>query len=74
MLPGMLARAVITYGVDAEADLRAGDIELGDRTASLRLAKTKNSSGRVELSVPGRHNVYNALATGHRLPGSGTDV
>ncbi|MFS0727357.1 UDP-N-acetylmuramate--L-alanine ligase [Paenibacillus sp. 1P07SE] len=54
---------LITYGIDRDADYRAEMIELGDRRASFEVVAGGRSLGRVELSVPGRHNVYNALAT-----------
>lgn len=53
----------ITYGIEAEADYRATDIELGDRKASFTCVYRGTPLGRVHLSVPGRHNVLNALGT-----------
>lgn len=52
---------VITYGLTAEADIRADNIELvsGRPRFDLRI----NGKGvPVELGLLGRHNVYNALA------------
>jgi len=54
---------LITYSIDREADYRAERIELGDRRASFDVVAHGQPLGRVELSVPGRHNIYNALAT-----------
>ena len=55
---------VITYGVTSEdADYAAANIELGDRCSSFVVRKGGVELGEVTLSVPGRHNVYNALAT-----------
>ncbi len=54
---------LVTYGIDRDADYRAEQIELGDRKASFDVVYAGESLGRVEISVPGRHNVYNALAT-----------
>lgn len=55
---------VITYGVTSEgADYTATNIELGDRCSSFVVRKGGVELGAVTLSVPGRHNVYNALAT-----------
>ncbi|WP_080837002.1 UDP-N-acetylmuramate--L-alanine ligase [Cohnella massiliensis] len=53
----------ITYGIDREADYSAADIELGDRCASYSVLKDGQNLGTIRLSVPGRHNVYNSLAT-----------
>jgi len=74
VLPRM-RRRVTTYGLDAaDADLSAIDIELGPFTASATVVQRRRdagdagdlvvptSLGRLALSVPGRHNVQNALA------------
>lgn len=55
--------AIVTYAIDQEADYRAADIVLGDRKVAFTVTKHGAELGRVELSVPGRHNVSNALAT-----------
>ncbi|MBD3917747.1 UDP-N-acetylmuramate--L-alanine ligase [Paenibacillus sp. PR3] len=57
------ADQVITYGIDCDAQYRATDIELGDRKVTFKLHHNGTELGQVELSVPGRHNVYNAMAT-----------
>ncbi|MCM3129930.1 UDP-N-acetylmuramate--L-alanine ligase [Paenibacillus sp. MER 78] len=54
---------IITYAIDAEADYTATDIELGDRHISFTMNHRGAPLGTVELSVPGRHNVSNAMAT-----------
>lgn len=54
----------ITYGIeDGNADYRAIDIELGDRQVAFTVLHGSEELGRMKLSVPGKHNVYNALAT-----------
>ncbi len=64
LLPQVKDRRIITYGAEAEdAEYRATDIELGDRCVSFTVSHRDRELGRVSLSVPGRHNVYNALAT-----------
>ncbi|GGD54562.1 UDP-N-acetylmuramate--L-alanine ligase [Paenibacillus nasutitermitis] len=68
MLPNLEAgplgsEGIITYAIDREAVYTAADIELGDRKVSFELTKHGEKLGRVNLSVPGRHNVYNAMAT-----------
>ena len=54
---------VITYGIDTEADYVASDITLGDRKVTFTVQFKGAALGQVSLSVPGKHNVYNALAT-----------
>ena len=54
---------IVTYAIDADADYRATDIQLGDRKVSFQVNRRGTALGRIELSVPGKHNVSNALAT-----------
>ncbi|WP_127529719.1 UDP-N-acetylmuramate--L-alanine ligase [Paenibacillus kobensis] len=55
---------IVTYGIESEtAHFRATDILLGDRKVTFTLNRQGQALGKVELSVPGRHNVYNAMAT-----------
>ncbi|SFJ10717.1 UDP-N-acetylmuramate--L-alanine ligase [Paenibacillus sp. UNC496MF] len=68
MLPELVAgplgeKGVLTYGIDRDAVYRAANIELGDRKVAFDMTKQGQPLGRIELSVPGRHNVYNAMAT-----------
>lgn len=68
MLPELTAgplgrEGVLTYGIDHEAIYRATNITLGDRKASFDMTRHGQLLGRIVLSVPGRHNVYNAMAT-----------
>lgn len=52
----------ITYGLDGAADYTASNVRLGDRRVSFEVEHAGQTLGTLELSVPGRHNVYNALA------------
>jgi UDP-N-acetylmuramate--alanine ligase len=54
---------VISYGIDSEADYMATGIQLGDRKVQFQVEHGGRTLGTIKLSVPGRHNVYNALAT-----------
>lgn len=54
---------VITFGIEEEADFRAINIQLGDRKIQFSVLKHGQLLGEVSLNVPGKHNVYNALAT-----------
>ncbi len=62
MLPQIQTR-VITYGVEHEADYTATDIQLGDRRLSFTMNRKGTVLGTIELSVPGKHNLYNAMAS-----------
>jgi UDP-N-acetylmuramate--alanine ligase len=56
-------RRVVTYGESAEASLRATDIRLEASGTTFEVQEGNTwSLGTVRLSLPGRHNVANALA------------
>ncbi|MEK3869745.1 MULTISPECIES: UDP-N-acetylmuramate--L-alanine ligase [unclassified Paenibacillus] len=58
-----LSCGMITYGIETDCDYSAHDIELGDRCVTFKMRRGSEELGTVELSVPGRHNAYNAMAT-----------
>ena len=62
LLPA-LTRPVITYGLERDADLRGANVVTdGPRTRfDVRLPDGDSIEG-IELNLPGRHNVLNALA------------
>ncbi|MCZ8513341.1 UDP-N-acetylmuramate--L-alanine ligase [Paenibacillus filicis] len=62
MIPSIKSE-VITFAIDQDADYRAQNICLGDRKVSFDVSHGGAVLGTIHLSVPGRHNVYNALAT-----------
>jgi UDP-N-acetylmuramoyl-L-alanyl-D-glutamate--2,6-diaminopimelate ligase len=55
------AGAVITYGIEAPADLRATELDLGPHGTRFHLAGPR-WEGAVTLRLPARFNVANALA------------
>src|SRR5882724_2997728 len=57
-----LTRRVVTYGFTAQADLSAAAIELREFQAGFDVFLKREKLGRVQLQVPGRHSVANALA------------
>jgi UDP-N-acetylmuramate--alanine ligase len=63
-----IERRLITYGVSEPADVRAADVVLEPFGARCRVSRRTRTSDRDEalgtltLSVPGHHNVLNALA------------
>jgi UDP-N-acetylmuramate--alanine ligase len=52
----------LTYGLSAQADLRACDLTHEGMTTRFTVLQRDRQLGEVELRIPGRHNVYNALA------------
>ncbi len=58
-----VTRRIVTYGFSTQADVSARDISFGDDFGSSFTVMNRNTElGRLELPVPGKHNVYNALA------------
>ncbi len=53
----------ITFGFNTKADMYAKDLRFRNRSASFTVVYHGETKGRVELSVPGKHNILNALAT-----------
>ncbi|MGD9677348.1 MAG: UDP-N-acetylmuramate--L-alanine ligase [Vulcanibacillus sp.] len=53
----------ITYGFDIEADYVATDLEFANRTSSFTVVYKGKTLGRMKLSIPGKHNILNAMAT-----------
>lgn len=57
-----IKKKIITYGLNAQADVQAIDPEFKERTSSYTLIYKGKNFGRVNLQVPGIHNVKNSLA------------
>ena len=55
-------RPVITYGLNPGTDFRAQEAELSWVKSSFDCWERDQLLGRIELPVPGRHNLLNALA------------
>ncbi len=56
------AAAVTRYGVGDTCDVRATDIGLSDTGTPVFTLCAGEGSVEIELPLPGRHNIYNALA------------
>ena len=60
---GDVGRSVVTYGVSEEADVRAENIEFTRQHSHFDVVRSGDREPlRVELHLPGLHNVRNALA------------
>jgi len=57
-----LRKRHITYGLSAQADLMARDLEKGRYGVEFEVVWRGDALGRVEVGMPGEHNVLNALA------------
>jgi UDP-N-acetylmuramate--alanine ligase len=52
----------VTYGLSAQADLRACDLIHEGMNTHFAVLQREKKLGTINLKIPGRHNVYNALA------------
>lgn len=55
------AGRVVRYGIDAAADVKASDVELGSASSSFTLSLGSRTC-KAQIKVPGLFNVYNALS------------
>jgi UDP-N-acetylmuramate--alanine ligase len=55
-------RRVVTYGLSPNAHISAREVALGPGGASYTAVRAGEVLGRVELRVPGAHNVLNSMA------------
>lgn len=60
--PEYSEKNITTFGIDNSADIFARDINLGDGYSVFSLCLGKDECLKVRLEVPGRFNIYNALA------------
>jgi UDP-N-acetylmuramate--alanine ligase len=56
-----IARKVITYGLSLQCDVQAADISHAMNRTAFTVVRGGAELGRMELGVPGLHNVRNAL-------------
>jgi len=66
-------RALLRFGLESSADITAHDIVPGDDGSRFLLA-TPAGECRVDLALPGRHNVLNALAATALALGAGATL
>lgn len=57
-----LNRKVITYGITSRASIQGESVSLSGLGSSFSVKAFENKLGEIQLSVPGFHNVKNALA------------
>jgi len=57
-----IKKKIITYGLNGQADLQAVDIVHKQNTSRFTVVQDGKDLGEIELQIPGKHNVQNALA------------
>jgi UDP-N-acetylmuramate--alanine ligase len=55
-------RKCLTYGIDTESDLMAKNILIKDGFNTFDVYKKGENIGKIQLPIPGKHNVLNTLA------------
>lgn len=58
-----LKKRFVTYGLTTQADFQAKDIKFKGLSTGFDVLHGRKEIGRLEIRMPGLHNVYNALAT-----------
>lgn len=59
---GDIERRVITYGMMGQADVQAHDVEATAERTTFGVTAGGRECGRIDITMPGLHNVYNSLA------------
>jgi len=62
MIPRMMDKRVVTYGLEAGADVTARRLQFVEMRSTCEVVHRGVSLGTMNLQIPGRHNVLNALA------------
>lgn len=58
----LIRKKVVTYGLNAQADLRAVNISFSESRSRFNLLRHGKDLGEMNLKVPGMHNIKNAMA------------
>ncbi len=56
------AKNIITYALNSKADFEAKNVVFDELNSSFDVYKKDEFLGKINLIVPGKHNVYNAIA------------
>ncbi|HJV58547.1 MAG TPA: UDP-N-acetylmuramate--L-alanine ligase [Methylomirabilota bacterium] len=62
MIPRMMDKRVVTYGLEAGADVTARRLQFSEMRSTCEVMHRGTALGTMTLQIPGRHNVLNALA------------
>ena len=57
-----ISKVVVSFGLSPQCDIRAVDCAYEERSSSFTLVHNGIELGRITISVPGEHNIKNALA------------
>lgn len=58
----LIRKKVVTYGLNAQSDLRAVNISFHENHSKFNLLRHGEDLGEIKLKVPGMHNIKNSMA------------
>lgn len=58
----MIRRRILTYGISAQADVSAGNLRISNGKTEFEVTFRHKPLGSISLTIPGRHQITNALA------------
>lgn len=58
----LIRKKVVTYGINAQSDLRAVNISFEANKSKFNLLRLGKDLGEINLNVPGLHNIKNSIA------------
>jgi UDP-N-acetylmuramate--alanine ligase len=62
IMPQLIKKKIITYGLNPQADIQAVDIRHKDNMSTFTVVRDGTDLGQITIQVPGNHNVQNSLA------------
>jgi UDP-N-acetylmuramate--alanine ligase len=62
IMPILHNKRILTYGFNPQSDIQAVDIRHKENTTLFTLVRHGKELGKIEIQLPGKHNVENALA------------
>jgi UDP-N-acetylmuramate--alanine ligase len=62
IMPSFATKRITTYGMNPQADVQAVDVRFHEGVSEFTVVRHAKELGHIDLHVPGRHNVQNALA------------
>ncbi len=57
-----IKKKIITYGLNRQADIQAVDIVHRENRSRFMVVRNGSDLGEIEIQIPGKHNVQNAVA------------
>ncbi|HLX13105.1 MAG TPA: UDP-N-acetylmuramate--L-alanine ligase [Bacteroidota bacterium] len=62
IMPLLSKKKILTYGLNPQSDVQGIDLQHKENATTFTLLREGEELGKIELQLPGKHNVQNALA------------